>query len=72
MLPHHERADPETVAAELAEEAPPEQMVLGIDAMTACFGVGDGWRVLGPGSVTVYEGGAWHRYAAGESVPIGG
>ena len=73
VLPHHERADPEIVAAELAEEAPPGQVVLGIDAMTACFGVGDGWRVLGPGSVTVYEDGAWRRYAAGgESVPVGG
>ena len=73
VLPHHERADPEAVAAELAEEAPPEQVVLGIDAMTACFGAGDAWRVLGPGSVTVYKDGAWRRYAAGgESVPVGG
>ena len=71
VLPHHERANPETVAAELADEAP-GQVVLGIDAMTACFDAGHGWRVLGPGSVTVYEDGAWRRYAAGESVPIGG
>ena len=72
VLPHHERADPDVVAAELAEEAPPGQAVLGIDAMTACFDDGNGWKVLGPGSVTVYEDGAWRGYAAGESVTITG
>ena len=72
VLPHHERADPESVAAELAREAPPGQTVLGIDAMTACFDDGDGWRVLGRGSVTVYRDGAWRRYAAGEPAPVGG
>ena len=72
VLPHHERADPDVVAAELAEEAPPGQVVLGIDAMTACFDDGNGWKVLGPGSVTLYEDGAWRGYAAGESVPVAG
>ncbi len=72
VLPHHERADPDVVAAELAGEAPPGQTVLGIDAMTACFGAGNGWTALGPGAVTVYKDGAWRRYADGDSVSIGG
>ena len=72
VLPHHEHADPVAVVAELAVEAPRGQTVLGIDAMSACFDAGDGWRALGRGSVTVYEGGEWRRYAAGEPVPIGG
>ncbi len=71
VLPHHERAAPDRVAAELTGQAPPRQILLGIDAMTGCFGAGDDWRVLGPGSVTVYEGGAWSRYSAGQSVPLG-
>ena len=71
VLPHHERADPEAIAAEMAEEAPPGQTVLGIDGMSACFDAGDGWTALGPGAVTVYEDGEWRRYAAGETVPIG-
>ena len=72
VLPHHERADPEAVSAELAREAPPGQTVLGIDAMTACFGAGDGWTVLGAGAVTVYKGDAWRRYASGEQLSMGG
>lgn len=71
VLPHHERAEPDVVAAGMAGEAPPGQTVLGIDAMTACADTGHGWRVLGTGAVTVYRGGASRRYGAGEPVPIG-
>ena len=70
ILPHHERADPESVAAELERQAPPGAVILGIDAMTACYGAEGDWQVVGTGSVTVYEDGAWRRYGAGESIPL--
>jgi cyanophycinase len=67
-LPHHERAHPESVAAELAADAPPGlTAVLGIDARTGCLGTADGWTVLGAGQVAVYQGGAWRRRSSGES-----
>ena len=67
-LPHHERANPDTVAGELAADAPPGlEAVLGIDARTGCVSKRDGWTVLGAGQVTVYRGGAWRRYGSGES-----
>ena len=69
-LPHHERSDPDRVAAELATCAPDGESVLGIDAMTGCFGGPDGWSVLGAGRVTVYRDGGWQQFESGEAVPI--
>ena len=70
-LPHHERADPESVAAELAADAPTGlTAVLGIDARTGCLATGDGWKVLGAGQVAVYQGGAWRRSSSGESFTL--
>jgi len=67
-LPHHERAQPESVTAELATDSPPGlTAVLGIDARTGCLATGEGWTVLGTGQVTVYQGGAWRRLGSGES-----
>ncbi len=66
-LPHHERANPDTVAPELADAPPGLEAVLGIDARTGCVSKGDGWTVLGAGQVIVYRGGAWRRYSSGES-----
>ena len=71
MLPHHERANPESVGAELAADAPPGlTAVLGIDARTGCLATGDGWTVLGAGRVAVYQGGEWSRSGSGESFTL--
>ena len=70
-LPHHEGSDPDKVARELEEAAPPGLTVLGVDAMTACFGDPGAWRVLGSGRVTAYRDGRWQRFAAGEAVTLG-
>ena len=66
-LPHHERAIPNAVAAELADNAPPNLVVLGIDAKTACVGGPTEWRVLGAGKVTLYRCGGWRRFASGDA-----
>lgn len=71
VLPHHEQTDPEAVAAELAESAPDGIAVMGVDGKTGCLGQAGAWRVVGDGSVTVYRGGEWMRYGAGESVTVG-
>ena len=68
VLPHHERAGPDTVAAELAESAPEGILALGIDGKTGCLGAPREWRVVGEGGVTVYRVGEWRRYAAGTIV----
>ena len=65
VLPHHERADPDAVARELAEDAPTDVAALGIDAMTGVLGRPGDWRVVGAGRVTLYRNGAWSRHAAG-------
>ena len=64
-LPHHERSDAARVSSELIESAPEGLTVLGIDAMTACVLDDDVWRIIGPGSVTVYRDGRWERFAGG-------
>ena len=69
VLPHHERSDPSTVAAELARSAPADLKVLGIDAQTCCFGAPGSWKVLGSGKVTAYDKGSWTTFSAGESLP---
>ena len=70
VLPHHERSEPSTVAKQLEGERPPDVSVLGIDAMTCCFGGSDGWRVLGQGSVTLYSNGDWQRFESADQVPL--
>ena len=69
VLPHHERSDPATVAADLATNAPPGLRVLGIDAGSCCLGMPGTWTVLGPGKVTAYEGGSWSTYTSGQTLP---
>ena len=66
VLPHHERSDPERVAAELAGALPAGITALGIDGATGCVSEGDGWRALGAGSVARYRAGAWERFGAGD------
>ena len=71
VLPHHERADPGAVAAELADSAPPGVSVLGVDGKTGCLGLPGAWRVVGDGSVTLYRGGVWSRFSADGSGVVG-
>ena len=66
VLPHHERSDPERVAAELAGALPAGVTALGIDGATGCVSEGAGWRALGAGKVARYRAGAWARFGAGE------
>ena len=80
-LPHHERADPDTVLGELRSSvlrvqslprartggAPCLEAVFGIDGAAGALSGPDGWTALGSGRVTVYQGGAWRRYEDGES-----
>ena len=67
VLPHHERADPDAVLADIADELAAGTTALGIDGATGCVADGaDGWRVLGAGAVAVYAAGRWRRYGAGE------
>ncbi len=70
VMPHHERADPDDAARELMSSAPPGLTVLGIDAMTCCFGGPEEWAVFGSGGVTVYEGGRWRKHRPGEFFTI--
>ena len=65
-LPHHERSDPDTVAKELLDSAPPDATVLGIDGKTGCLGGPSEWTVLGTGRVTAYCNGHWQRFEAGD------
>ena len=65
-FPHHERSDPESVAKDLAESVPANVTVLGIDGRTCCLGNEEGWKVLGPGKVIMYQGGRWYRFSHGE------
>ena len=62
VLPHHERSDPERVAAELRGALPAGITALGIDGATGCVSEGDGWRALGAGSVARDRAGAWERF----------
>ena len=69
VLPHHERQDPEQTSQSLRGETPTGLTVLGIDARTGCLGRPGQWRVVGSGKVTVYQGGQWAVYRAGDSLP---
>ena len=66
-LPHHERANPDTILGEL--ESAPDDMtaVFGIDGRAGALSGPDGWTALGAGRVTVYQDGSWIRYEDGGS-----
>ena len=66
VLPHHERSSKSRTSREVAVETSDGVTALGIDGATGCFTEGDGWRVLGVGSVTVYKGREWNTYESGE------
>lgn len=70
-LPHHERADPDSTLRELHASAPGElNAVFGVDGRCGVLSGPDGWTALGPGNVTVYRNGAWHRYTHGDTFDI--
>ena len=66
VLPHHERSSKSRTSMDVAVQTPGGITPLGIDGATGCFNDGDGWRVLGVGSVTVYKGREWNTYGSGE------
>ena len=66
ILPHHERSSKSQTSREVSVQTTEGLVVLGIDGATGCVSDGDGWRVLGAGSVTVYGVGDWNVYRAGE------
>ena len=72
ILPHHERADPDAVFADLWESAPSElTAALGIDGRTGIISESGGWRVLGAGCATVYRRDGWERAESGDLFAIG-
>ena len=71
VLPHHERRDPAETLAGLRDSAPSGVTYLGIDARTGVIGGPDNWRVAGFGNVTVYSGGDFAVFGAGEQLPPG-
>ena len=44
--------------------------VVGVEGSTGLVGAGQSWRVAGPGTVTVFSGGAKKRYSTGETVTL--
>ena len=69
VLPHHERSDPATVAAQLEARGESDTVALGIDGATGILLDPDGATVSGAGHATVYRAGRWQRYAAGDRIP---
>lgn len=69
-LPHHERADPDTVLGELGAAPDDLTAVFGVDGRAGALSGPDGWTALGAGRVTVYQGGGWTRYEEGESFRV--
>ncbi len=70
-LPHHERSDPESTLQELNASAPDElRAILGVDGRCGALSGPDGWTALGPGNITLYRNGGWHRYTHGDTFTV--
>ena len=77
-LPHHERADPDTVVEELRAAPDDLSAVFGIDGRAGALSGPDGWTALGAGRVTVYQSlprtrygdGGWRRFEDGQSFSV--
>ena len=77
-LPHHERADPDTVVEELRAAPDDLSAVFGIDGRAGALSGPDGWTALGTGRVTVYQSlprtrygdGGWRRFEDGQSFSV--
>ncbi len=70
VVPHQERSSRGQTMGEVSVETLRGLSVLGIDGATCCVSEGDEWQVLGVGSVTLYKGGSWERFEAGERFTI--
>jgi len=68
VLPHHENCDPNLISREIISAGLENVIVLGIDARTSCVGTGSSWRVMGPGTVTVYNKQNWKVFRSGEHI----
>ncbi|MGH7760045.1 MAG: Type 1 glutamine amidotransferase-like domain-containing protein [Candidatus Dormibacteraceae bacterium] len=66
VLPHFETFGHRWI--ESAEQELPGKTLLGIDERSAAVWMKDGWRALGPGSVTVIDGSQTTRFASGTMV----
>ena len=69
-LPHHERADPDTVLGELGAAPDALTAVFGVDGAAGALSGPDGWTALGAGRVTVYQDGGWRQFEEGESFNV--
>ena len=77
-LPHHERADPDTVLGELRAAPDDLSAVFGVDGRAGALSGPDGWTALGTGRVTVYQSlprtrygdGGWRRFEDGQSFSV--
>ena len=65
-MPHHERADPDTVVGDLQSAPDDLTAVFGIDGAAGALSGPDGWTALGAGRVAVYQDGGWRRFEHGE------
>ncbi len=71
VLPHYSTGRANTardLAARLAQEAAPDSAVLGVPEMSGLLGDSAGWDVVGPGPVTVFQGGDARIYQRGDRV----
>ena len=69
-LPHHERADPDTVVEELRTAPDDLSAVFGVDGRAGALSGPDGWTALGTGRVTLYQNGGWRRFEDGQSFSV--
>jgi cyanophycinase len=68
VIPHYDRFGPERTRARV-DDAPPGMTVLGIDEDTVILSVGGRARVLGRGTVTVWQAGLARLFEPGEELP---
>ncbi len=68
VIPHYDRFGPERTRARI-EEAPPALTVLGIDEDTVILSAGGIARVLGRGTVDVWQDGLSTVFASGAELP---
>jgi cyanophycinase len=70
VIPHYDRFGPERTRARI-DDAPHGLTVLGIDEDTVVLRVGGAMRVLGRGTVEVWQDGLSTVFAAGAELPAG-